>query len=345
MERKHGLSINRKKNLLEAETNLNNKTQICKRMAEIYAGIMNKVGIETKVIGVKEKGQFDGELDKHGKKITVPEIYKCTLDDKIKLNKSDYERNEEGAKHYYTIVKTEEGNIAQDFLIEGALARIKSGEAILNNEMPGMCKLQDYEKRTNKNLPLNDLYVSKIKEEFYQYTKKPTNKNAMEFVFSKLNQHIEQFGFEEAKDYIMSLIPNVMPDMKHLKNINIINLVKENEKECDIGCIYNLEDTNFLLRGSNESTKITEKAGIITKDEIQAIINQGFEPRDNKSKNNLINLLEKEQTEKSIFTGQQIGKSTINTPTNQKDIAYNKVLDKIHEKNHPKKMYEHKIDK
>ena len=311
-------------------------------MAEIYSGILNKVGIETKVIGVEEKGQVDGKVDENGKEITVPEIYKCTFDDEIKLNKSAYERNEEGAKHYYTIVNTEKGEMAQDYLIEGALARIKSGEAFLNDEIPGMCKLQDYKDRTNKSLPLNNLYVSKIKEEFTQHAKEPTNKNAMEFVFSKLNQHIEQFGFEESKDYVMSLIPQVIPDMKQLKNINIINLVKESENECDIGCIYNLEDTSFLLRGGSESTKIAEQAGIINKGKIQEIINQGFEPRDIKSKNNLTSLLEKEQ-KKQIFTEQQIGRITINTPTTKKDIAYDKVISKVHERNHPEEIHEHRI--
>ena len=313
-------------------------------MAEIYAGIMNKVGIETKIIGVEEKGQVDGELDENGNEITVTEIYKCTFDDEIKLNKSAYERNEEvGAKHYYTIVNTEKGEIAQDYLIEGALARIKSGEAVLNDEIPGMCKLQDYKDRTNKGLPLNNLYVSRIREEFTQYAKDPTNKNAMKFVFSKLNQHIEQFGFEESKDYVMSLIPQVIPDMKQLKNINIINLVKESENECDIGCIYNLEDTSFLLRGGNKCTKIAEQVGVISKNEIQEIINQGFEPRDIKSKNNLTNLLEKEQKEKNIFKEQKIGKSTINTSTMQKDIAYDKVISKVHERNHPEEIHEHRI--
>ena len=62
-------------------------------------------------------------------------------------------------------------------------------------------------------------------------------------------------------------------------------------------------------------------------------------------KNEKEKIVEKYNIEKSskIFSKQQIGKSTINIPTKQKDAAYNKVLDKVYERNHPEEMYEHKI--
>lgn len=58
-------------------------------------------------------------------------------------------------------------------------------------------------------------------------------------------------------------------------------------------------------------------------------------------------IVEKYNIEKSskIFSKQQIGKLTINTLTKQKDAAYNKILDKVYERNHSEEMYEHKIDK
>ena len=41
---------------------------------------------------------------------------------------------------------------------------------------------------------------------------------------------------------------------------------------------------------------------------------------------------------------QEIGKSTINIPTTQKDMVYEKVISKVHERNHPEEVYEHRIE-
>lgn len=46
------------------------------------------------------------------------------------------------------------------------------------------------------------------------------------------------------------------------------------------------------------------------------------------------------QRERIIAKEQQIGKSTINTSVHNKDIAYQKVVNKIHERNNPEQ--EHK---
>lgn len=53
--------------------------------------------------------------------------------------------------------------------------------------------------------------------------------------------------------------------------------------------------------------------------------------------------IDKDNDEKNFMT-QQIGKTTINTPTMQKDIAYDKVISKVHERNHPEEVYEHRIE-
>lgn len=53
--------------------------------------------------------------------------------------------------------------------------------------------------------------------------------------------------------------------------------------------------------------------------------------------------IDKDNDEKNFMT-QQIGKTTINTPTMQKDIAYDKVISKVHERNHPEEIYEHRIE-
>lgn len=49
------LSSTRKSNMLRAETDKSSKAQICKGMAEIYAEILNEVGIEARAIGIEKR--------------------------------------------------------------------------------------------------------------------------------------------------------------------------------------------------------------------------------------------------------------------------------------------------
>ena len=56
-----------------------------------------------------------------------------------------------------------------------------------------------------------------------------------------------------------------------------------------------------------------------------------------------ISNIDKDNDEKKFMT-QEIGKTTINTPTMQKDIAYDKVISKVHERNYPEEVYEHRIE-
>ena len=53
-------SRDRKKKLLNERTNISSKKQICKGMAEVYAGILNAIGIKSKVVGANMKGEIDG---------------------------------------------------------------------------------------------------------------------------------------------------------------------------------------------------------------------------------------------------------------------------------------------
>lgn len=63
---------------------------------------------------------------------------------------------------------------------------------------------------------------------------------------------------------------------------------------------------------------------------------------------NKITCLRKKQQEYYLtknIKAEQLGKSTINTPTKQKDIAYDKVISKVHERNHTEEIHEHRIEK
>lgn len=122
------LSTERKNNMLKATTDKSSKAQICKGMAEIYAEILNSVGIQARTIGVLEKGSTQ-EL-------------------------SEYE-----ARHYYTIFKTREKVYAQDYLIESTLARIKIGEAEIADEMPGICRFEEYKERSLSGTKLSSNFL------------------------------------------------------------------------------------------------------------------------------------------------------------------------------------------
>ena len=115
------LSETRDKNMLKAPTDSSQGSQICKGMAEIYAGILNKLGIQAKSVGVTEKG-------------------------------STQEVSEDEAKHYYSVFRIGEQLYAQDYLIESALARIKIGEAEIADIMPGICPIEEYTERSQKRL-------------------------------------------------------------------------------------------------------------------------------------------------------------------------------------------------
>lgn len=129
------LSQTRDKNMLKALTDSSQYAQICKGMAEIYAGILNKLGIQAKAVGVAEKGL----------------THEVSVDE---------------AKHYYTAFKIGEQEYAQDYLIESALARIKIGEAEIADIMPGICAIEEYSQRAQKGLMETKLSSDFLKDVF-----------------------------------------------------------------------------------------------------------------------------------------------------------------------------------
>ena len=348
-------SKNRQKMLLEKNTDLSNREQICKGMAEIYAGILDKVGIESRVIGVEEKGQIDGCKQEDGTIYEVAEKYKSSLDDNLNIvNGKNEKNNENEAKHYYALVKTEQGEYAQDFLIDKALQRIKTGEASLNDELPGFCKNEEYVMRGKKDLKLSKVYIEQIKSEYEKFADKPNAEKAFEFIFEKIKENNSKFGFEESKDYMMSIGKEVFPEDFNPKDMKIVNLVKEDEQNCDIASIYSYGENSYLLRGGDESTQIEIPIGRIESTNIKELQEQGFEPRNINDKDKLNEITQKnyhskisyfyDQKSDLYFTEQKIGKATVNTPTKNKDKAYDKVLNKVHERTHPEETYEHNID-
>ena len=67
-------SRKRQEMILGKKTDVSEKAQICKGMAEIYVAILNAVGITSKVIGVESKGDVDGAIKEDGTTIDVPKI-------------------------------------------------------------------------------------------------------------------------------------------------------------------------------------------------------------------------------------------------------------------------------
>ena len=105
--------------MLREDTDKSQKAQICKGMAEIYAKILNKVGIEARAIGIEKKGETQ-------------------------------EVGEDEAKHYCAVFKIKEQEYVQDYLMESALMRIKIGEAEMTENMPGMCPIEEYKERVRE---------------------------------------------------------------------------------------------------------------------------------------------------------------------------------------------------
>ena len=240
-------SLNRKSNMLKADTDKTSKAQICKGMAEIYAEILNNVGIDAKAIGTKTKGETQ-------------------------------EVSEDEAKHYCTILKIHGQEYVQDYLMESALMRIKIGEAEMNENIPGICPIEEYKERGQKNLMQTNLSCEFIDNIFKENIENLSDKQAFSLVYEKLNQYFcdekTEFGFEEAKDFIFLVGKNLIKTKP-----KITNLVKENENQCGVACIYEIYGKIYLVRGGNESTDIQFPAGEISDRDLEKILKQGYEGR------------------------------------------------------------------
>lgn len=248
------LSRKRKSKLLEAETKKSSKAQICKGMAEIYAEVLNKLGIEAKAIGTK-KGE------------TQP-------------------LSQDEAEHYCTIFRIGEQEYVQDFLIESALARIKIGEAQLSKKMPGICRIDEYGKRSEMKTREVELAQEYINKTFENASEDLDANSIVKLVFEELNRNLREseyeWGFEEAKDFAISAIVGVLKKTgleNAIKTFNIINLVKEEEKQCGVACIYEINGKKYLVRGEDRLSDIDIPAGEISDEDLVQILNQGYNGR------------------------------------------------------------------
>ena len=274
------ISKKRQEILLGKKTDIYDKAQICKGMAEIYVAILNKVGITSKVIGVENKGDVDGDIRDDGTTIDVPESYDCSFDDNLEIiTEKNEKNNNHSSQHYYGIFTIDGFEYVQDFLIDSALFRIKVGEAYLNEYTPGLCLKEDYKERSKQNLPLANDYIERVQADYKEYTNEPNAERTFQFLFEQLKRHNEDFGFEESKDFFLSISKKILPIDFDPKDLKIVNLLKEDPSNCDIVSIYGYNGVNYLLRGGDESTTVRDTIGKISTCQIENLLFHGFEPR------------------------------------------------------------------
>ena len=133
--------------MFKSPTNINSSMQICKGMSEIYSAILNKLNIESCVVGVKSKGDVDGDIREDNTVIRDLEKYSVTLNENNNLEVGDNQVNnieKDAVKHYYSIFKIDNKEYIQDFLIDYSLTRLKVEEHGFEDEIPGICKKEDY---------------------------------------------------------------------------------------------------------------------------------------------------------------------------------------------------------
>ena len=273
-------SRQRQKMILSKKTDISKKEQICKGMAEIYVAILNTIGITSKVYGVERKGDIDGAIKEDGTTIDVPEIYNCSFDDNFEIIYGKNEKNNKySSRHYYGIFEIDGNEFVQDFLIDKALFRIKIGEPYLENNIPGLCLREDYKARAKQSLPLSRDYVEKIKSEYKEYTNEPNSEKTFQFLFEQLEKYNENFGYEESKDFFLSIAKEILPKDFKPQDLKVVNLIKENQSTCDIISIYRYNGINYLLRGGDKITTVRHSLGEINTSQIETLLSQGFEAR------------------------------------------------------------------
>lgn len=273
-------SRKRQEMLLGKKTDVSEKAQICKGMAEIYVAILNAVGINSKVIGVESKGDVDGAIKEDGTTIDVPKIYDCSFDDNFEIITGKNEKsNNYSAQHYYGIFAIDGIEYVQDFLIDNTLFRIKAGESPLNDNIPGLCLKENYKARAKQSLPLAHAYVERVRAEYEEYTNEPNTEKAFQFLFKQLKRYDGNFGFEESKDFFLSIARKILPRDFNPQDLKIVNLLKEEQSTCDIVSIYGYNGINYLLRGGNGNTTVRNDLGEISTSQMETLLSQGFEAR------------------------------------------------------------------
>lgn len=273
-------SRKRQEMLLGKKTDVSEKAQICKGMAEIYVAILNAVGITSKVTGVESKGDVDGAIKEDGTTIEVPKIYACSFDDNFEIITGKNEKNNNySAQHYYGVFAIDGIEYVQDFLIDNTLFRIKAGEPHLNDNIPGLCLKEDYKSRAKQSLPLANAYVERVQTEYEEYTNEPNTEKAFQFLFKQLKRYDGNFGFEESKDFFLSIAKKILPRDFNPQDLKIANLLKEEQSTCDIVSIYGYNGINYLLRGGAGNTTVRNELGEISTSQIETLLSQGFEAR------------------------------------------------------------------
>ena len=266
--------------ILGEKTDIFKKSQVCRGMAEIYVAILNKIGINSKVMGIEKKGDVEGALREDGTIIDVPEIYDCSFNDNLEIITGKNEKsNGYISGHYCAKVEIDGLEYIQDFLIDSALFRIKVGEASINDSIPGFCLKENYESRAKQSLPLAPEYIEKIQSEYEKYTNEPNTEQTFQFLFEQLKRYDKDFGFEESKDFFLSISKRILQKDFNPQNLKIVNLLKESQSTCDIISIYNYNGINYLLRGGAESTSVKYDLGQISVSQIETLISQGLETR------------------------------------------------------------------
>lgn len=182
-------------------------------------------------------------------------------------------------QYYYGIFTIDGFEYVQDFLIDNALFRIKVGEASLNDNTPGLCRIEDYKTRSMQSLPFADDYIERVQADYEEYTNESNVERTFQFLFEQLKSHNENFGFEESKDFFLSIAKKILPIDFDPKDLKIVNLLKEDPSNCDIVSIYGYNGVNYLLRGGDESTTVRNTIGKISICQIENLLFHGFEPR------------------------------------------------------------------
>ena len=274
------ITKDRQAKILGEKTDIFKKSQVCRGMAEIYVAILNKIGINSKVMGIEKKGDVEGAVREDGTITDVPEIYDCSFNDNLEIITGKNEKNNGYiSSHYCAKVEIDGLEYIQDFLIDSALFRIKVGEASINDSIPGFCLKENYESRAKQSLPLAPEYIEKIQSEYEKYTNEPNTEQTFQFLFEQLKRYDKDFGFEESKDFFLSISKRILPKDFNPQNLKIVNLLKESQSTCDIISIYNYNGINYLLRGGTESTSVKYDLGQISVSQIETLISQGFETR------------------------------------------------------------------
>ena len=291
-------------------------------MAEIYTAILNNLGIDAKVVAVQSKEEVEGEKRDDGSIIDVPGIYRTNFNNDFEIQLEENEKdNDNPIGHYYTTIKLDEGEFVQDFLTEKSLTRIKIGEAQTSDDIPGFHRKEEHKKRTiSKNDKISEVYVERIREELNEFMQGKDDSKVFDFIFEKLKEHIDEFGFEEAKDFVMMYAQSIIPKGMIKETPIPVNLVKEDEESCEVLCVYRYGEKNYLLRGGQ--TTINLPIGEVSNIEIQKAISQGFVPRKLNDAKQLesIKMYEKPKIDRTNITAVAKKDSVVNEKENAMEV-------------------------